>query len=285
MLFVIFALLALVSPSYALGPSPDSKTQGVAHYIMAIVHDLNGEEPQANAEYQQSIRFNGLEPAPRLKLAAHYLSLNDFKKAAAELRTVEQLLPQAIQVHYWLALIYSSEHQYDLAAPEYAALLKAATHDEEAFTDAHMYLGQLYYAQGKYPQAIAEFLKFLHRQPDDASALIYLGSVYEDSHDRSKAIAAFRKALAIDPDNSEALNSLGYLYAEQGVQLDEAVGMIQKAINRDPSNGAYWDSLGWALYKQGHYQESFEALQKALSYIQDKVLDEHMKDVRKALKK
>ena len=281
---LFFSLLAAAGPSYAWGLSLDSKAQGLAHYIMAVCHDLNGESAQAISEYQKSVKFNGLEPAPRLKLGAYYLRLDEVSQATVQLKAVTRLSPQDTQAHYLLALIYSSEHKYDLAASEYEIILKAAARDDPADTDAYMYLGQLYYAQQKYPQAIEQFLKILAIDPANTSALCLLGSVYADSNDRPKAIGVFRKVLQIEPENSEALNSLGYMYAEDGVHLDEAIRMVGKAIEIDPSNGAYYDSLGWALYKKGMYAESLMALQKAETYIEDEILYDHIGDVYKALK-
>ena len=60
-----------------------------------------------------------------------------------------RISPQEPQAHYLLALIYSSEHKYDLAASEYEIVLKHAAQNEPANTDIYLYLGQLYYAQGK----------------------------------------------------------------------------------------------------------------------------------------
>jgi tetratricopeptide (TPR) repeat protein len=147
-----------------------------------------------------------------------------------------------------------------------------------------MYLGQLYYTQEEYPQAIEQFLKILHFDPSNIAALNLLGSVYTDSNDHPKAIAAFRKALQIDPEQGESLNALGYVYAEDGAHLDEAIMMIRKAIAIDPANGAYYDSLGWVLYKKGNYNESLAALQKAQTYIEDEILYDHLGEVFKVLK-
>ena len=154
---LFFSLLALASPSYAWGLSLDAKAQGLAHYIMAVCHDLNGESAQAISEYQKSVKFNGLEAAPRLKLGAYYLRLNEVSKAAAQLKAVTRLSPQDTQAHYLLALIYSSEHKYDLAASEYEIILKNAAQDDPANTDAYMYLGQLYYAQENIPRPLSNF--------------------------------------------------------------------------------------------------------------------------------
>ena len=172
---VFLSLLAVTVPSYAWDMSLDAQAQGLAHYIMAVCHDLNGESALAINEYQESVKLNGLEPAPRLKLGAYYLRLNDIKAAQEELTAVIRLAPQDTQAHYLLALLYSSEHKYDLAASEYEIILKMAAKDDPHNLDAHLYLGQLYYAQAKYPQAIEAFVKILQFDPVNTSALFLLG--------------------------------------------------------------------------------------------------------------
>jgi len=281
---LFFSMLVIAGPSYAWGPSTDPKVSGLAHYIMAVCHDLNGEAPQAIDEYQKSVRLNGSEIAPRLKLGAYYLRLNDLSKATVQLKEVTRLAPQEPQAHYLLALIYSSEKKFGQAAREYEIILKTASRNDPVSKDAYMYLGQLYYAQQKYPQALEQFSKVLQLEPANTSALFLIGSVWADSHEPSKAVEAFRKVLQIEPDNSEALNSLGYTYALLGVHLDEAVRMLRAAIEIDPANGAYYDSLGWALYKKGRYAEGLAALQKAGTYLEDELLYEHIGDVYKALR-
>jgi Tfp pilus assembly protein PilF len=244
------SLLAFVSPCCAWSLSFDAESQGLAHYIMAVCHDLNGESAQAIGDYQQSVKFNGLELAPRLKLGAYYLRLDEPRKAAIQFKEVARLSPQNSQAHYLLALIYSSEQQFDLAASEYETILKNTAHDD----------------------------------PANTSALCLLGSVYADNNEHVKAIGIFRRVLHIEPENAEALNSLGYIYAEDGTHLDEAFRMVQKATAIDPANGAYYDSLGWVLYKKGKYAESLMALQKSQTYIEDEILYDHLGDVFKALK-
>jgi len=277
-------LVVIITPSCAWGLTLEAQARGLAHYMMAVCYDLNDQTPEAIAEYKKSVKANGLEAAPRLKLGAYYLRLGAIDQAATQLKTVTRLAPQESQAHYLLALIYSSEHKYDLAASEYEILLKYAAQNEPANTDIYLYLGQLYYAQAKLPQAIEQFLKIIKLEPDNMTALYLLGSVYADNNDLSKAIETFRRVLELQPDNDEALNSLGYMYAEAGVHLDEALNMVRRAIKIDPINGAYYDSLGWVLYKKGMYTKSLRALQKAATYIQDPLLYEHMGDVYKAQK-
>ncbi|MDE2222689.1 MAG: tetratricopeptide repeat protein [Candidatus Omnitrophica bacterium] len=281
-MFVIF--WAVPGLCHAGQPSLQAQARSLAHYIMAAGADINDDSVQALKEYKRSVAYNPAACTPRLKLGVSYLRLDRFDAAMAQFKTVARLCPNAPEAHYMLALLYSSQHQYGLATQEYETILKTAARDNPADTDVYLYLGELYYAQQEYPEAIVQFDKMLQINPRDTSALYLLGSVYADENDDPKAIDVFRRLLLIEPDNGDALNSLGYVYAEQGVHLNEAIRMIRRAIAIDPASGAYYDSLGWALFKQRKYEASLAALKKAGSLIENETLYDHTGDVYKALK-
>ncbi len=270
-------------PAYAQDLTFDAKAKGLAHYIMAVTHDLNGEATQAIAQYEQSVAYNPQEKAPRLRLGAYYVRFGNLEEAVKQLQAVIAKAPSEVQAHYLLALIYSSQKKFDQAAASYESILKYAAQNNPESIEIYQYLAQLYYSQRKYPQAIAQFNKIMEIQPKNVSAQFTLGAIYVDIKERDKAMEAFRKTLTIEPDHDGALNALGYMYAEDGVHLDEAVKMIRKAIMVDPSNGAYYDSLGFALFKQGFNAEALMAMQKAETYIINPIVYEHIGDVYKAV--
>ena len=283
-ILIFSCAVALTNPAFASGLKQDAEAKALAHYIMALCLDINGQADQAVGEYQQSIEYNALEPAPRLKLGAYFLHLNKLSESIKQLKMGIELAPDNAEAHYLLALAYSSGHQNGLAAAEYEKILKSAAQADPADTEAYMYLGQLYYSQKRYPEAIEQFLKVVRLDPANLSALDLLGSVYADSGLDSAAIGLFRQVLKVSPEDAQALNSLGYIYAQEGGHLNEAIRMIRRAIDIEPSNGAYYDSLGWALYKKGDYKESLLTLKKAGAFIEDEILYDHLGDVFNALK-
>ena len=72
-------LVAIITPSCAWGLTLEAQARGLAHYITAVCYELNDQTPEAIAEYKKSVKANGLEPAPRLKLGAYYLRLDRSK--------------------------------------------------------------------------------------------------------------------------------------------------------------------------------------------------------------
>ncbi len=259
-----------------------AKSKALAHYIMAVIDDLNGDNSQAVNEYEKSAKLDRSQPMTHLRLGSYYARLGSTQRAIDQLKSAIKLQSNLPEAHYLLALIYSSQKKYDLAALEYELILKIATNNNPDNADVHLYLAQLYFALQKYPQAKEQLAQVLQFQPKNVSVLYLEGSVYLELGQKEKAKEDFRKALSLEPDHDGVLNSLAYTYAEEGVNLDEALKMARKAVNLDPSNGAYYDTLGWVLFKQGLKAESLMVLEKAQSYLTDSIIFDHMGDVYQA---
>ena len=89
-------LVTMAMPSCAWGLTLEAKAQGLAHYMMAVCYDLNDQTPEAIAEYKKSVKANGLEPAPRLKLGAYYLRLDQVDQATSPVKSSDTYFPPGI---------------------------------------------------------------------------------------------------------------------------------------------------------------------------------------------
>jgi len=256
-----------------------AKSKALAHYIMAVVEDLNGNDQQAMLQYEKSVKLDPQQPVCHLRLGAYYARIGRISEAVAQLKAAIKIKSDLVQSHYLLALIYSSQKKYDLAIAQYETILAAAAKDDPDNAEVHYYLSQLYFISGKYAQAQLQLSQVLRYQPKNVSALYLEGNVFLELKQKEKAKVDFRKVLSVEPQHDGALNALAYVYAEEGINLDEALRMARKAVEIDSTNGAYHDTLGWVLFKKGLYQESLMVLEKAQRYITDPVLSDHLGDV------
>ena len=138
---------------------------------------------------------------------------------------------------------------------------------------------------GHFAESEREWLALRALLPAEPGVLLDLGGCRERAGDIDGAVAAGREALKLSPDWSPALNYLGYVLADHQRELPEARKLIERALERDPDNGAYIDSYGWVLYRQGHYPEAREQLERAVRLTSgDPVVREHLGDLYRELK-
>lgn len=254
------------------------KAEALAHYTMGLLNEWNETEDQGLEEYQKAATLDPDNYTIRLRLGIGYGKLGQLDKAVDELKKAAELNPQDFEAHYLLAIIYSSQSDDDKAEREYEFVLRRIAEQNPDSGDIPAFLGQLYFSQGKIKQAIDEFEKALLMNGPSPELYSILGSLYIELPDRDKAAAYFQKSIDLDPNNDGSLNSLGYMYAEDGINLDEAVALVQRALDIDPENGAYLDSLGWAYYKKGDYEKARLFLERALKFMQDPIIYDHLGD-------
>lgn len=275
--FWLMGFFSFSAPCLAVEKNP--KAQALAHYTMGLLDEWNEVEGQGLGEYQKALALDPDNYAIHLRLGVGYGRLGQLDKAEEFLKKAADLNPKDVEAHYLLAIIYSSQEDDQKASNEYEIILKRVAEQNPDSSEIPAFLGQLYYSEGKIAQAIAEFERVLAKSGPTAELHSILGSLYLELPDRAKAIAQFKRSIELDPKNDGSLNSLGYMYAEDGVNLDEAVTLIQRALEVDPENGAYLDSLGWAYYRKGDLENAKLFLERALGFIKDPIIYDHLGDV------
>ena len=126
----------------------------------------------------------------------------------------------------------------------------------------HLEAAQKHIAQGKIPQAIAEYKAILAAEPSDQVTLMTVGDLFVRANDlaqaseyfeklagvfldegfTSKAIAIYKKIAKLAPDQIEPLEKLADLYVQQGVMSEARPIYIQMAEahlkNKQPERAA-----------------------------------------------
>ncbi len=130
-------------------------------------------------------------------------------------------------------------HQRALQAQEAGALTRAITLLEQAVQldptakSAYNSLGNVYYQQRRYHQALAMYHKALALDPDYLKARTNLGSTYMQLALDTHALEALHQALRVDSTSSLVHYNLACVYARRG-ESAMAAQYLQQAITLEP---------------------------------------------------
>lgn len=105
--------------------------------------------------------------------------------------------------------------------------------------------------------------KLVSSYPKDARAHDLLGNYYYKQQKYSEAITQYTKAIALSPDFSAPYNNLGYSYRAIG-KYDEAAKTFQQYIQLIPNDPNPYDSYAELLMKMGRFDDSIKNYRKAL---------------------
>lgn len=109
------------------------------------------------------------------------------------------------------------------------------------------------------------FQKLVAAHPEDERAHTLLGNYFFGQQEFAQAIEEYKKATAIAPDFSQPYNQMGYAYRSLENYAD-AEKAFRKYIELIPDDPNPYDSYAELLLKVGRFDESIEQYQKALSY-------------------
>jgi cytochrome c-type biogenesis protein CcmH/NrfG len=99
---------------------------------------------------------------------------------------------------------------------------------------------------------------------NDPEKLAQLGDKYFDNNRYPEAIEAYEKALKLNPKDADAYNDLGLAlhYTDRSAK---AVEILRKGTEVNPSFQRVWLSLGFVLTATGKGEEAKTALNKAIA--------------------
>jgi len=208
-----------------------------------------------------SINSIGIQAQPSNQEARHNLTSQeklDLKRKVAELKSVLQNNPKIAEAHLNLGNAYWAEGHDGKPIRHYLAAIKLNPNYAEAYYN----LGNVLFTQGEHEQAIQAYQKAIELKPSFAPAFNGLANAYIDEKKYSEAIDTYKKSLEADPSNKYASYNIcaAYLYA---ARYYEAVSACRKAIDVLPDSRAY-NNLGNAYFRTKQFDKAIEAYNKAL---------------------
>jgi tetratricopeptide (TPR) repeat protein len=224
--------------------------------------DRNRPE-RAEPLLRQVMDTPGLEAAARFGLGRAALLRRDYPEAASRFERALALEPEAVRIHYPLAMAYRGLR--DIAKARHHIALHGGREPSipDPVVDA---LGplmtgartQLYRAikaaQNKqYPVAAQAFRRSLQLDPSNVAARVRLARVLHLLEDDPGTLGQLREALRHEPSNKEALFYMGRWYEEHGDDA-EAMRRFRAALAVDPSYADAHYQLGNALMRSGDYE-------------------------------
>jgi tetratricopeptide (TPR) repeat protein len=164
------------------------------------------------------------------------------------------------RIHYKLGNRYYEERKYDNAIASYS---KAIAIDISYF-DSYLNLGKVYNDVGNYDLAIITLNKALQITPDNVPVFLERGKAYFYLGSHQRALDCYFNVLVYEPENELALLGRGktYLYMNE---TDNAADDLNKVTELNKDNAEAFAFQGFLFDKIGKRELSLKAFEKANS--------------------
>ncbi|HEY3346180.1 MAG TPA: tetratricopeptide repeat protein [Nitrospirota bacterium] len=203
------------------------------------------------------------------------LSAGDAAGAEKMYKSLLEMDADDVQVRFLHAKSLIALKQFDGAIYE----LKRVQELDPSFRGTKTRLGDIYYKQAKYNDAIDQYLLALDEDPKDKEAHLGIGNCYAKQDMFEGAITELSKAIELRPDYADAYATLGFVYYKKS-DFEQARETLAKAIELNPSlpEGRYYMGLVYGVLgaeerdskkRQDFFDKSIESFRKAVTLRRD----------------
>jgi len=174
-------------------------------------------------------------------LAMSYLQLDNPENAIKAYKSAFQIDPNRDDIHVKLGNLYFSQGKYEDARAEYAEAVRLNP------TPANRYsLGQAYIELGRFSDAETQYSEIQRLAPQEAGGYLGMGLTYSRQGKPEEAIRQFQQAISRDEDLYDAYAQMGYSYADMG-DMESAQNTVDTLERLGQADLA--DTLSRYMYK------------------------------------
>jgi arylsulfatase A-like enzyme/predicted Zn-dependent protease len=153
----------------------------------------------------------------------------DFEGAVALVEKIIQEDPDVIDAYFTLGNLYYKERKFEEALKSFFEVLERKPDD--AFTAIN--IANSYISMGDFDEAEKFLLSIIDALPPDSQIHFILGNVNNFQKDYDEALKNYKKCLELNPSSASAYNAIGGIYVIQG-NLVEAEDYLEKAMDLNP---------------------------------------------------
>ena len=174
-------------------------------------------------------------------LAMSYIQLEDTENAVKAYRSALSIDPYRDDIRVKLGNLYFTDGKYEEARAEYAEAVRLNPGSANRYA-----LGQAYIELGRFSEAENQYNEIQRLAPREAGGYFGLGQVYSRQGKHEEAIRQFKEAVNRDGSLYDAYTRMGYSYADMG-DMESAQNMVTTLERLNQSELA--DTLSRYMYK------------------------------------
>ena len=255
-------LSARASYRAALQLEPDGVD---AHAHLARVESRLGNREEALALYARALALQEGDSDVRVELAALYREMGQAQVGRGILAEGLAQYPDSPLLHQEMGRFLWEDGDGSRALQHFS---KALDGDKDLVL---RYMALIYSSQGDYDKALSTYGELAQRQPQNASLYVSMGIVHSQIGDLATAEQAFKKALDWGGDGGDAALKLGGLYMHQQ-RLRAAIKVFKEAVELHTDNAELHAALGDVYRQLGVLGAAIEAGERAVALEPERAL-------------
>jgi tetratricopeptide (TPR) repeat protein len=248
-----------------LAASRLAPNQAAVHLDLGQAYFAEKKYPQAEKEFETSVQLDPVNAAVLSAYADFLVARQQAPKAIALFQQFVNANPNNSQGHIVLGSLHFNSKNNGAAQVEFERAIQIDPKNVQAY----LRMGRIYQQESQPDAAIGQYQKALDLQPNFAPLVTMVGNLYLEKGDLETARKYYERALQSDADFAVANANMAWVDAQEGKDLDVALGMAQKAKSIMPEVPSISDTLAWVMYKKGNYSGALPLFQDCVKKAPD----------------
>ncbi|MCK9612432.1 MAG: tetratricopeptide repeat protein [Bacteroidales bacterium] len=234
-------------PLYEKAMKSDPKY--AATYIeLGRVYRLQGKYEEAKEYYLRALQVDSTAYKALYKIADMYqYDLKDYVIAADYFNRYVALNPNNSDAYLELGNCYYYESKYDEALDSYYKALEIDTNYKGTYLD----IANVYYDMKDYPKSEKYYLKAISKDSCYGLGYSNIGDLYYDMGQYKDAISSYENAMRCDNKYEYRTYTIGMLYANELKDYEKAKLYYERYITYAPDRYLGYQGLGYVYLKTG----------------------------------
>ena len=237
--------------------SNDRKHQEYALRIAHLYEQL-GQNDNAVKCYEQILSEHPDDANVSQRFAALAIRMRNYRRAQQLLQKAVAMSSASIELKKMLAQSFAAQGNRMPAINWFKLYLASAPNDTGAWYE----LGNVYYEQEHYAEAIEALKKSVALEPKNEECLATLGACYVQTKDLTLAVETLEKARIINKSNLRVLPTLAGCYRAQN-NTKKLMAVLRDWAVAQPKNAAPRFELGDLYVRTQNYRDAHPYLQSA----------------------
>jgi tetratricopeptide (TPR) repeat protein len=213
---------------------------------------------QAILPLVREVRRTPNDASVRQMLGLCYYMTDQFSKSAETFRPILDQLPDNPGLLYAAGVALLRSGDPATGGRILSRMLEYGSNTPEV----HLMIGQAYYEQSRYSEALDELRRTLEMNPHVPDAHYTTGMIYFKQGKLDESAQEFNAELSLDPKSVSAMYQLAYVKLQQH-ESEEAIRLLNEVLTQKPSYGDAHYQLGKALLDQGDTSGAIQHLETA----------------------
>jgi tetratricopeptide (TPR) repeat protein len=234
---------------------------------LAKIYEMKSEYSSAISYYKEIYQLNN-DSDVLFKLFKLSAANKEQAAAIAFLQNYIVVNPSSAEAHRELGDLYYNEKKYDEALVEYRTALKL----NPSIKGFHKRYAEIVIAKGQQDEVVTALTNLIKSGDADVGTYTTLGLIYEKKKNLQKAIEMYQNALILEPSNTDALNALANCQAVSG-DIRNAIITYEQLVMMVKNPVVELKELGRLYLKDGKRGEGIKVFKQ---YLQKDSLDKEV---------